>query len=66
MSQFTESDRKWIAWLIVVALTVVGTLIGVQFPQLPPVPVLMEAQGVSGAPSHFSSLKGQGRTSTWR
>ena len=59
MSQFTESDRKWIAWLIVVALTVVGTIIGVQFPQLPPVPVAMdlEAQSVGGQPSNFSSLK---------
>ena len=45
----TETDRKWLAWLIVVVLTVVGTIIGVQFPQLPPIPAASEigAQGVT-------------------
>ena len=57
MSNFTETDRKWLAWLITVVLVVVGTLIGVQFPQLPPIPAGLEAQGVSGQPSHLSGLK---------
>jgi len=34
----SEKDRQWIAWLIAVALIVVGTLLGVNFPQLPPIP----------------------------
>ena len=31
-------DRQWIAWLIAVALIVAGTLLGTQFPELPPTP----------------------------
>ena len=44
----SEKDRQWIAWLIAVALIVVGTLLGVNFPQLPPIPAAdVSAQDVT-------------------
>jgi hypothetical protein len=53
----SETDRKWIAWAIAVALIVAGTLLGVTFPQLPPTP----AEGDFGAQAHpggYTNLSG--------
>ena len=61
---FTETDRKWLAWLVVVALTVVGTLLGVNFP-LPPTPeadIPIDAQGVEQGVTDLSGLKITGPT----
>lgn len=48
LKNLTPQDRQWLAWLITLALVVVGTLIGVQFP-IPPTPTLegISAQGVT-------------------
>jgi hypothetical protein len=48
-----EQDRKWLSWIIIVALTVVSTLVGVNFP-IPPPPAGDEitALGIS----HFTGL----------
>ena len=52
MNPIPETDRKWIAWLIIVALIVVSTLTGIRFP-IPPYPGQdVEALGVT----HFTQL----------
>jgi len=50
----SQKDREWLAWLIAVALIVVGTVLGVTFPQLPPIPSIT-AQSV---PAGFTNLGG--------
>jgi hypothetical protein len=52
----TQNDRQWIAWLIAVALIVVGTFLGVQFPQLPPTPDDYVPLAVAGGVTNLSGL----------
>lgn len=53
-----EHDRRWIAWLIAVALIVVGTILGVNFPALPPVPGEGEGYVARSEPGHYTNLSG--------
>ena len=55
---FKETDRKWLAWAIVVALILVSTITGVSFP-IPPIPEATDigAQGVSGQVSSLTGLQ---------
>jgi len=55
-------DRRWLGWAIMVVLMVVGTLLGVKFPALPPMPDPaaplggFAAQSVTGEYTNFSGL----------
>jgi len=52
----SQKDREWLAWLIAVALIVVGTVLGVTFPQLPPIPQGAQPQSLAGGYTNLSGL----------
>ena len=53
----TTKDRQWIAWLIVVLVTVVGTLLGVRFPiPEPPIDAELPQYGEPGKVSNFTGI----------
>jgi hypothetical protein len=58
----SQKDREWLAWLIAVALIVVGTVLGVNFPQLPPMPQGAEPQALAGGYTNLSGLVVAGPT----
>ncbi|MBN1640371.1 MAG: hypothetical protein JXA09_03975 [Anaerolineae bacterium] len=52
----SHKDREWIAWLIVVVVTVIGALIGVKFPIPDPPSGDVGIQGVPGGVSNLTGL----------
>jgi len=54
--KLSTSDKQWIGWLITVLLIVASTWIGIELPDLPPVPIF-EEQALTGGTTNLYSLE---------